>query len=237
MNTNGTLAALDGYFEPREAAWFRTRLAVRLAVPLERDAWIAALKVAASTALAAPPVAIALIAPAAKLTLGTVTGLCCAALPGFAATAWTAADLRHARLLATRGLRQAGAEQRTAWLIGAVRLPLFAGVGALASSVLVALLHAALGGALPQDSPLHGMFAADALTWLLSVALTTALAAGGALLASSPMWERVDWTRFAVWRRVNTPAVKWLGDARRTFARLRSRLPRVTATRRSRPPR
>jgi hypothetical protein len=214
MNTNVTFSTADGYFEPREAAWFRTRLALRLAVPRERNARMAALKVAASAALAAPPVTITLIAPVGTLTLGAVTGLFCAGLPGFAATAWTAAGLRETRLLATRGLRQAGAEQWTAWLLGAARVSLFAGIGALTGSALITPSLATLGTALPGSghSPLHGMFAADALTWLLSVVVTPVLAAVGALLASSPVWEQVDRSRFA-------------------------RVLHVRATRRSRPPR
>src|SRR5262249_30977060 len=152
MNTNGTLASVDSYFEPREAAWFRTRLALRLAMPRDRAAKVAAVKVAASAALAAPPGTITPIAPVETPTLGAVPALLCAGLPGFAATAWTAADLRETRLLATRGLRQAGAEQRTAWLIGATRLASFAAIGALVGSLLVVLSHATLGAMLPGYS-------------------------------------------------------------------------------------
>ncbi|HEV2342622.1 MAG TPA: hypothetical protein VGS97_00895 [Actinocrinis sp.] len=241
MNTNGTLVAADGYFEPRETAWFRTRLALRLAVPVERGARVAALKLAASAALAAPPVTIVLIAPMATLTLGSVTGLLAAGLPGFAATAWTAAGLRESRLLATRGLRQAGAEQRTAWLIGAARLCLFAGIGALAGSALVALTHATLGAAVPDYSPLHRMFAANALTWLPAITVTTTLAAVGALLASSPLWEQIDWSRFA--RGLNVRALNARTLHVRTLnvrtARLdmpRFKTPLFRAMRRSRPP-
>lgn len=220
----GTFGAADSSFGPREAAWFRTRLALRLAVPLDRDARLASLKVACSAMLAAPPVTILLIAPADRLTLGTVAGLCCAGLPGFTASAWAAAGLRDTRHLAAHGLRQAGAEQRIAWLLAAMRLALFAGVGALAGGLLVALLRAPLGAALPQYSPLHGMFAADAFTWLLGVVLTAVLAVGGALLASSPIWTRIDWTRFKhQWTRVKHHATRqWM---------------RFTSLRGSRPPR
>lgn len=213
----------DSFFEPRDAAWFRARLTLRLAVPLDRHAQLAALKVAGSTALAAPPITIALIAPAAKLTPSTVLGLFCAALPGFAATAWTAAGLRDTRQLALRGLRQAGAEQRLAWLIAAARLSLFAGIGASTGCTFLALSHAPLGTVLPQHSPLRGMFAADTPSWLIGVALTVMLTIGGALLASSPVWTSTDWGRFAVWRRITVPAAAALSDPRlrRGFARLK----------------
>lgn len=226
MRNEATVEAIDSYFLPREAAWFRARLTLRLAVPLDRHARAAALKVAASAALAAPPITIALIAPAAKLTFSTVFGLICAALPGLAATAWTAAGLRETRQLAARALRQAGAEQRLAWLICAARLSMFAGIGALVGSLFLALSHAPLGSASPQHSPLRGMFAVDAPTWLIGVALTSMLAIGEALLASSPFWITVDWSRFTIWRGVSTPTTTLLGDVRRGVVRLRIRAPR-----------
>ena len=208
MKSSDTADAVDSSFEPREAAWFRTRLTLRLAVPLDRHARIAALKVAGAAALASPPITIALIAPAAKLTLGAVFGLFCAGLPGLAATAWTAAGQRETRQQALRGLRQAGAEQRLAWLIAAARLSLFAGTGALTGSLFLALSHAPLGTVLPRQSPLRGMFAADAVTWLIGVALTALLTVGEALLASSPMWITVDWGRFTGWLRVRRYAAR-----------------------------
>ena len=226
MNSGATADAVDSYFMPREAAWFRARLTLRLAVPLERHAKVAALKVAGSAAVAAPPITIALIAPAAKLSLSTVFGLFCAGLPGLAATAWTAAEQRETRQLAARALRQAGAEQRQAWLISAARLSLFAGIGALAGSVFLALAHAPLGAVFPRHSPLRGMFAADAPTWLIGVALTALLTIGEALLASSPVWMTVDWSRFTIWRRVSTPTATLLGDVRRGVVRLRIKAPR-----------
>lgn len=231
MNGDAAADAVDSYFLPREAAWFRARLTLRLAAPLDRHARLAALKVAGSAALAAPPLTIALIAPAAKLTLSTAFALVCAALPGLAATAWTAAGLRETRRLAARALRQAGAEQRTAWLISAARLSLAAGLGALAGCLFVAFSHAPLGTVFPKHSPLRGMFVADAPTWLIGVALTVMLAIAGSLLASSPVWLTVDWSRFALWRRVNLPALTWAADVLRGIERLRVRAPRG-----SRPP-
>lgn len=201
LNSSGTTDAVDSYFLPRESTWFRARLTLRLAVPFDRRARVAALKVAGSAALVAPPVTLALIAPAAKLTAGTVFGLFCAALPGFAATAWTAAGLRDTRQLTALALRQAGAEQRLAWLISAARLAMFAGIGALVGSVFLVLSHAPLGAALPHRGPMRGMFAVDAPTWLIGIALTALLTISEALLASSPIWVTTDWTRYAIWRR------------------------------------
>lgn len=232
MHSGGTADEVDSYFTPREAAWFRARLTLRLAVPLDRQARVAALKVAGSAALAAPPITIALIAPAGKLTLSAAFGLLCAGLPGLAATAWSAAGVRETRQLAARALRQAGAEQRQAWLFAAARLSLFAGIGALAGCAVLALSHAPLGGVLPKHSPMRGMFAVDAPTWLIGVPLTTMLAISGSLLASSPLWTTVDWSRFAIWRRVSVPAATWVADVRRGIERLRIKAPRG-----SRPPR
>jgi len=112
MSTGGPAVAAEDYFAPREAPWFRARLAVRVAVPLDRGARTAATRVAWSTLLAAPPVTIALVAPTASLTLGNVLGLSCAALPGVTATIWSAARLTETRWLAALALRQAGAEHR-----------------------------------------------------------------------------------------------------------------------------
>jgi hypothetical protein len=232
MSNYAAADAADSYFLPPDAAWFRLRLAFRLAAPLDRSARGAALKVAGSAALAAPPLVIALIAPAAKLNPGAVFGLCCAGLPGLVITAWTAAGLRETRRLAVRALRQAGAEQQMAWLIAAARLTLFAGLGALAGCLFLTLSHAPLGAVLPKHSPLRGMFVADAPTWLISIALTAMLMIGEALLASSPVWMTVEWSRFAIWRRVSTPAAAWAADVRRGVARLR-----IRAARGSRPPR
>jgi hypothetical protein len=226
MSTGGSADTADGYFGPRETAWFRTRLALRLAVPLDRRAQAAALRVTWSAALAAPPVTIALIAPAQKLTLGALSGLFCAGLPGFAATAWAAVGLRETRRLTARGLRQAGAEQRLAWLVAVARLALFATAGALVGGVFVVLSHAPLGAVLPRHSLLHGMFAAGAADWLLGITMTIALIVGGALLANSTVWERVDWSRLAFWRRVNRPIGEWLADVRSGFTRLDVRVPR-----------
>jgi hypothetical protein len=225
MTGGGSAGTADDYFTPREAPLFRARLAARVAVPLDRGARSAAVKVAWSAALAAPPVTIALVAPAAALTLGAVLGLCCAALPGVAATAWSAARLRDTRQLAARALRQAGAEQRTAWLIAAGRLALFAGVGALVAALCLTALHDPLVAVLPKRSPLRAMFAGGAFDWIVAVAMTGALASGGALLASSPFWTRVDWSRFDLIR-YGRPTIARAWGRVRVGVRRASRRPR-----------
>lgn len=60
----------------------------------------------------------------------------------------------------------------------------------------VGLAVAPLGDLLSRHAPLHGMFGAGALTWLVAVLQTAALTVAGALAASSPMWERVDRPRW-----------------------------------------
>jgi hypothetical protein len=194
----GSVAAADAYFQPREPAWFRARLTLRLALPLDRDARAAAWRVAWSAALVTPPILVVLIAPAARLSASTLIALFCCALPGIAALAWSASAQRDLRQSTARGLRQAGAEHRTAWLIATGRLALFTGAGALASSVSVALLHAPIGDLLSRRAPLHGMFGAGALTWLAATLQTAALAVAGALTASSPVWQRIDLTRLRI---------------------------------------
>lgn len=156
-------------------AWFHTRLALRLAVPPDRTAWMQAQRVAWSAALLAPPVTITMIAPTGRLTAGTLLRLLCAALPGCAALAWSVAALGHARRLTLHGLLQAGAQRRTARLVAAGRMCLFAASGAVGGAVLVALLHSPVGRIAPRRSPLHGMFGADATTWLVAIMLTAAL--------------------------------------------------------------
>lgn len=189
------VAVAESYFQPREPAWFQARLTLRLAVPIDRGARIAAWRVASAAALLAPPVVVTLVAPAARLTASTLIGLFCCALPGIAALLFAASPLREVRRLTARGLRQAGAEHRTAWLIATGRLALFAGGGALAGATGVALLHAPLGTALSRRAPLHGMFGAGLTTWLVAVLQTAALAVAAALAAGSPVWERVDLAR------------------------------------------
>ena len=193
--SGGSVAVADLPFQPREPAWFRARLTLRLAVPLDRGSRAAAWRVAWSAALVAPPLVVALIAPAGRLTASILIGLLCCALPGVAAVTWSTSAQREARRLVALGLRQAGAEHRTAWLIATGRLALFAGAGALAGSAAVALLHAPIGDLLSRRAPLHGLFGAGTLTWLVAVLQTATLVIAGALAASSPVWERVDWTR------------------------------------------
>lgn len=195
---SGSVTSADTYFQPREPAWFRARLTLRLAVPVDRDARIAAWRVAWSAALVAPPILVVLVAPAARLKLGALIGLFCCALPGVAALAWSASAQRDVRRSTARGLRQVGAEHRTAWLIATGRLALFAGAGAIAGSVCVALLHAPIGDLLSPRAPLHGIFGAGTLTWLVAVFQTAALAIAGALTASSPVWQRIDLARLRI---------------------------------------
>lgn len=194
----GSVAAANAYFQPREPAWFRARLTLRLALPLDRDARAAAWRVAWSAALVAPPVLVVLIAPAARLSAGTLIGLFCCALPGIAALGWSASAQCDLRRSTARGLRQAGAEHRTAWLVATGRLCLFAGAGAVGGSVCVALLHAPIGCLLSRRAPLHGMFGAGTLTWLVATLQTAALAVAGALTASSPVWRRIDLARLRI---------------------------------------
>lgn len=194
----GSVASADVYFQPREPAWFKARLTLRLALPVERGARAAAWRVAASAALVAPPILVVLVAPAARLSASTLIGLFCCALPGVAALVWSASAQRDVRRSTARGLRQAGAEHRTAWLIATGRLALFAAAGALFGSVCVALLHAPIGDLLSPRAPLHGMFGAGTLTWLVAVLQTAALTFAGTLAASSPVWQRMDLARLRI---------------------------------------
>lgn len=218
--TGGAAATADTFFQPREPAWFRARLTLRLALPLDPGVRAAAWQVAWSAALVAPPVTVVLIAPAGRLTAGTLIGLLCCALPGTAALVWSASAQRDLRRSTARGLRQAGAEHRTAWLIATGRLALFAGAGAFAGSVCVALLHAPIGDLLSRRAPLHGMFGAGPLTWLVAILQTAALAVAGALTASSPVWQRVDLTR------LNPLPEGWSQSARERARRRLTRLRR-----------
>ncbi|MBS2962840.1 hypothetical protein KGA66_07290 [Actinocrinis puniceicyclus] len=176
---------------PGGRAGFHTRLALRLAAPADRAAWAAACRLTWSAALLAPPVTVLLVAPAERLTTGTLARLLCAALPGCGAVVWAAATLGDTRRATARGLRQAGAEAHTARLIASVRPCLFTAGGALGGATLVALLHSPAGKLAPRRSPLHGMFGADAVTWLLVVALTAALCVAVALAADSTARARI----------------------------------------------
>jgi hypothetical protein len=230
MSAGGAADTADGYFTARETPWFRARLALRVAVPLDRDARVAALRVGWSAALAGPPVTVALVAPDSTLTPGSVSALFCAALPGVVALAWSAARLCGTRQCAARALCQAGAQQRTAWLMAASRLSLFAGGGALAGAAGIAALHDPLVAVLPRRSPLRAMFAGGAQTWLQAVVLAAALAICGALAASSPAWARVEWSRFkppqAARRRVGRYVADVAGSRAARRLRTRIRVPR-----------
>jgi hypothetical protein len=208
----------DSFFQPREPAWFRARLTLRLALPLDRGAWAAARRVAWSAALVAPPVTVVLVAPANRLSVSMLIGLFCCALPGLYTLIWSAAAQRELRQSTARGLRQAGAEYRTAWLISTGRLALFAAAGALAGSVFVALVHAPIGDLLSRRAPLHGMFGAGTVTWLVAIFQTAALAVAGALAASSPVWQHVDLAR------LNPLPAGWDRSAREKVERCVTRL-------------
>jgi hypothetical protein len=194
--SGGAAEPADVFFTPRETPWFRARLALRVAVPPDPAARAAAVRLAWAAAVAAPPLMVAMIAPAATLTPGSVFALCCSALPGGAATAWSASRLREAREVTARALRQAGAEQRTAWLLAAGRLALFAGLGAAAGAVWIAMVHVPLARVLPRRSPLHAMFDGRTSSWISAAVLTVVFAVAGALLAGSPRWAQVDWNRY-----------------------------------------
>src|SRR5438270_13428052 len=107
--SSSPVTTADSFFQPREPAWFKARLTLRLALPLDRGARAAARRVAWSAALMAPPVMVLLIAPAGRLTASTLIGLLCCALPGTAALVWSASAQRDLRRSTACGLRQAGA--------------------------------------------------------------------------------------------------------------------------------
>jgi len=176
----------------REPSRFRLRLALRLALPMDRAAHFDAIRLAWSAMLAALPMTVWLAAPVSALGNTAVLGLACAALPGVTATAWSAAHLYDARADATRALRQTGAEQRTVWLMAAGRVVVFSGVGALAGSVCVLVFHHALGRLLPKHSPLRPILAVSGADWLAALIATVGLLTLGALVASSAFWRRLD---------------------------------------------
>jgi hypothetical protein len=173
---------------------FRAQLALRLAVPIDPPERAAAATLACAAVPAAAPVTVALIAPSGRLGAGTLLGLLCAALPGLAGTGWAAARLRVRRLVTDQVLRQAGSGPRTARVVAAGRVCLFAGLGAGVGSICVAVLHAPLGSVSPRHSPLHGLFGTDALGWLVSAAVTAVLIIGLALAASSRLPVGAGWS-------------------------------------------
>jgi hypothetical protein len=227
---NGTAPTVDTYFMPRETPWFRPRLAVRLAVPLDRSARVGAARVAWSALLTAPPLTTALVAPLPTLTLGAVLGLFCSAVPGLAALTWSASHLRDTRRRTAQGLRQAGAEQHAAGLVAAGRLALFAGFGALVGALFLTALHEPLLALLPRRSPLRPMYAATFFAWTAAVVMTAVFAACGALLASAQFWARVDWSRFDV-ARYARPALQSTVPAVSTAVRALTELGRSTTLR------
>ena len=192
----------------REPSRFRLRLAVRLALPIDRSAHLDAIRLAWSAVLAALPMTVWLAAPVSALGNTAVLGLACAALPGVTATAWSAARLYDARADAARALRQSGAEQRSAWLMAAGRVVLFSGLGALMGSVCVLLFHHPLGRLLPKHSPLRPILAVSGADWLAALAATVGLLVLGALVASSALWRRVDARARALWA-----AIPWSAAA------------------------
>lgn len=203
--------------DDREPAGFRLRLALRLALPIDRAAHLDAMRLTWSAVLAALPITVWLAAPVSALGDSAVIGLACAALPGVTATAWSAARLYDARADADRALRQIGAEQRSAWLMAAARVVLFAGLGALAGSVCVLLFHHPLGRLLPKHSPLRPILAVGGADWLAALASTVVLLVLGALVASSALWRRVDARARRTWA-----AIPW-SAASALYRRLRRR--------------
>jgi hypothetical protein len=100
---------------------------------------------------------------------------------------------------ALRALRQAGAEQRSAWVMATCRVVLFTGAGALIGGVCVIVFHAPLRRLLPNHSPLRPMLAVGGAAWSAALVATVILVVLGALLASSPAWRRLDMRLRAAW--------------------------------------
>jgi hypothetical protein len=197
-------APLRGQTQPKKAAGreptrFRLRLAVRLAVPVDRGAHLDAMRLTWSAILAALPMTVWLAAPVSALGNTAVLGLACATLPGVTATAWSAARLYDARADAARALRQTGAEQRSAWFMAAGRVTVFSGLGALTGGICVLVFHHPLGRLLPKHSPLRPILAVSGDDWLAALAATVILLTLGALVASSALWRRIDARARAVW--------------------------------------
>jgi hypothetical protein len=178
---------------------FRVRLTLRLVLPVEGAARADAVRLAWSAALAALPLTVWLAAPVSALGTAGVLGLACAALPGVAATAWSAARMYDSRTGAQRALRQAGAEQRSAWFMATCRVVLFAGVGALVGGVCVIMFHSPVRRLLPKHSPLRPMLMVGGASWSAALMATVILVVLGALLASSPAWRRLDVRLRAAW--------------------------------------
>jgi hypothetical protein len=183
----------------REPTGFRVRLALRLALPAERSARVNAVRLGWSAALAALPLTVWLAAPVSALGAAGVLGLACAALPGVTATAWSAALLYDSRMDAARALRQAGAQQRSAWVMATGRTVLITGMGALAGGFSVLIFHPSLRRLLPAHSPLRPMLAAGVSAWSTALVAAVILIVLGALLASSPAWRRFDSRVRAAW--------------------------------------
>ncbi|HLK42472.1 MAG TPA: hypothetical protein VKV34_03955 [Thermoleophilia bacterium] len=178
---------------------FRVRLTLRMVLPVERPARVDAMRLAWSAALAALPLTVSLAAPVSALGTAGVLGLACAALPGVTATAWSAARMYDSRTGAMRALCQAGAEQRSAWVMATCRVVLFTGVGALVGGVCVIVFHSPLRRLLPKHSPLRPMLAVGGASWSAALVATVILVVLGALLASSPAWRRLDVLLRAAW--------------------------------------
>jgi hypothetical protein len=209
-------SARSGQPADREPAGFRVRLALHLAVPVEPAARVDAARLTWSAALAALPLTVWLAAPVSALGAAGVLGLACAALPGVTATAWSAARLYDSRTDTCRALRQAGAEQGSAWLMATGRVVLATSVGALTGGVAVLVFHPPLRRMLPKHSPLRPMLTAGFSTWSAALATTAVLIVLGAVLASSPAWRRFDARARSAWSRARA-------QAHRTSAAVRER--------------
>jgi cation transport ATPase len=181
----------------------KLRLATRIAWPASGAARRDALRIFWSTAVAALPCALWLAAPDKSVGGGAFFALACAAAPGTVATVLAASRAREQRTTTSKALWQAGAEQKAARRVAAVRTAVCASLGALLGAVAIPLATPLLKGVLPQQSPLRAMLAASQADWLGAIIATVVLATAGALVIGAPFWSRID--RSALdWRRPAT---------------------------------
>lgn len=178
----------------------KLRLALRIAWPANGSARRDALRIIWSTAVAALPCALWLAAPDRSVGIGTFFALVCAAVPGTVATVLAASRERRQRATTSRALWQAGAEQKAARRVAAVRTAVCASIGAFLGAVAIPLATPSLKEALPHTSPLRAMLEAGPADWLAAIVATVGIATAGALVIGAPFWSRID--RSALdWRR------------------------------------
>jgi hypothetical protein len=180
--------------------WLKLRLTSRIAWPATGSARRDALQVVWSTAVAALPCALWLAAPDRSVGAGTFFALVCAAAPGTVATVLAASRAREQRATTSRALWQAGAEQKAARRVAAVRTTVCASIGAFLGAVAIPLATPLLKEVLPHHSPLRAMLAASPADWFGAIVATVGIATAGALVIGAPFWSRFD--RSALnWRR------------------------------------